>query len=349
MERKRTSLKDIAKEANVSTSLVSFVLNNKDKEHRISPEMAEKIRQVAAKLNYVPNVAAKSLREGKSHTIGLIVSDISNPFFANLARFIERTAGKFKYAVHFANSDECAEQTSMLAENMINRGIDGLIIVPCDGSKQLLNNLLERKIPLVLLDRYIPDVDATYVCLNNRKAGYDATRHLLENGYRHIGIINYKFDLKHTIDRTLGYEDAMREVGLEKEIRKVLVDHKRMAETCSAAISKMMKSKADSLIMTTNTISINCIHAIRQQKIIVPEQLGLVGFDGGDAFDFFYSPLSYIQQPLELMAQKAVEVLIEQIEKGSIFKQQIEYEGVLVKRASSEKKQPQKLAFVKSF
>lgn len=343
MNKKRTSLKDIAKEANVSTSLVSFVLNNKEKEHRIRLEMAEKIRRIAIEMNYTPNVAAKSLREGKSRTIGLIVSDISNPFFANIARFVERTAGKYHYAVHFANSDENAEQTAMLAENMISRGIDGIIIVPCDGCKSLLNNLMDRRIPLVLLDRYIPDVDATYVCLNNRKAGYDATRHLLENGYRHIGMVNYKFNLKHTIDRTLGYEDAMREAGLEKEIRKAFVDHRRMTDSCNTAISKMLKDKADALIMATNTISTNCIHAIRRHKIIVPEQLGLVGFDGGDAFDFFYSPLSYIQQPLESMAQKAVEVLIEQIEEGSIFRQQIEYEGVLIKRASSAKNSMRKI------
>ena len=226
---------------------------------------------------------------------------------------------------------------------MISRGIDGIIIVPCDGCKTLFNSLIERRIPLVLLDRYIPEVDATYVCLNNRKAGYDATRHLLENGYRRIGMINYKFNLKHTIDRTLGYEDAMREAGLEKEIRKMFVDHRRMTDSCNIAISKLLKDKTDSLIMATNTISINCIHAIRRNKIIVPEQMGLVGFDGGDAFDFFYSPLSYIQQPLESMAQKAVEILIEQIEKGSIFKQQIEYEGVLIKRASSVKNSMRKI------
>lgn len=156
-------------------------------------------------------------------------------------------------------------------------------------------------------------------------------------------MINYKFNLKHTIDRTLGYEDAMREAGLEKEIRKMFVDHRRMADSCNIAISKLLKDKADSLIMATNTISINCIHAIRRNKIIVPEQMGLVGFDGGDAFDFFYSPLSYIQQPLESMAQKAVEILIEQIEEGSIFKQQIEYEGVLIKRASSVKNSVRKI------
>lgn len=336
--RKRVLLKDIAEQANVSISLVSIVLNDKARKNGVRPEVAEKIRRVAKELNYAPNAAAKSLREGRSRTIGLIVSDISNPFFANIARHVERTAEKYGYAVHFSSSDENAAKTAMLAENMIGRGIDGIIVVPCEGSRDLIADLAERGIPLVQLDRYFPGINATHICLNNKKAGYDVTRHLIGNGYRKISMINYSFNIQHTLGRNAGYEEAMNEAGLGKNIFKATVTHGKMEESCLAAISKVIKAQSDALIMSTNTIAINCLKILSDKKMRIPEDLALVGFDGGDAFDFFNPSITYIMQPLEAIAQKAVEILIEQIEDSTNhFKQEIEYEGKLIERGSSKK------------
>ena len=202
--RNRISLKDIANRAGVSTSLVSFVLNGKQKQHRIKDEVAQRIKEIAKELNYKPNAAAKSLRNGRSRTIGVVVSDISNPFFAHLARHIEASAERHGYSVHFASSDESAQRTAVLVDNMLNKGVDCIVLVPCEGSDATVKELMDKNIPLVLLDRYIPGINTNYVCLNNRQAAYDATCHLIDEGFRRIGMIAYGVQLKHMTDRIEG-------------------------------------------------------------------------------------------------------------------------------------------------
>jgi len=335
--RNRTSLKDIANRAGVSTSLVSFVLNGKQKQHRIKDEVAQRIKQIAKEMHYKPNAAAKSLRDGRSRTIGVVVSDISNPFFAHLARHIEATAEKYGYSVLFASSDENAQRTADLVDNMMNKGVDCIILIPCEGAETTVKDLIEKNIPLVLLDRYIPGLNTNYVCLNNRQAAYDATSHLIEEGFRRIGMIGYGVRIQHMIDRIEGYRAAMEAHGLKEAACVEYADHGSMQKSCDNAVRKMLERNVDALIFATNTIAVECLYAIRKRGIIVPDQLGIVGFDGGNAFEFFYSPLTYIQQPLEIMAQKSVEILIEQLDSAGGFMQHVETEGILVKRASSTK------------
>ena len=333
--RNRISLKDIANRAGVSTSLVSFVLNGKQKQHRIKDEVAQRIKEIAKELNYKPNAAAKSLRNGRSRTIGVVVSDISNPFFAHLARHIEASAERHGYSVHFASSDESAQRTAVLVDNMLNKGVDCIVLVHCEGSDATVKELMDKNIPLVLLDRYIPGINTNYVCLNNRQAAYDATCHLIDEGFRRIGMIAYGVQLKHMTDRIEGYRTAMTDRGLEAEISIEYADHASMQKSCETAIRKVLERNTEALVLATNTIAVECLYIIRKRGIIVPDQLGIVGFDGGNAFEFFYSPLSYIQQPLEMMAQKAVEILVEQLDSSDSFMQHVETEGILVKRSSS--------------
>ena len=128
---RKTSLKDIAEAAGVSTALVSFVLNGKEKEYRVGEKTAQRILKIANEMNYQPNLAAKSLRSGKTKTIGLVVSDISNPFFSQLARVLEDEAARKGYTVLFGSSDENKDKMNRIVGNLINKGVDGLIIVPC--------------------------------------------------------------------------------------------------------------------------------------------------------------------------------------------------------------------------
>lgn len=335
---KKTSLKDIAAQAGVSPALVSFVLNGKRKQHRIREDVAEKIVRIAKEMNYAPNSAAKSLRGGKSYSIGVVLSDISNPFFSSMARHIETAAEQRDYTVQFSSSDENADREEVLIESMLNRGVDCLIVVPCDGTEEMIGRLSDKKIPLVLFDRYFPKVSASYVCLDNRNASFEATTHLVEQGFKRIGMIAYGMQLQHMNDRIEGYKEAMRAHGLENDVLLEYVDHDSMEKSCSRAIGRMMENGADSLIFATNNISVECLTQLSQKGVRIPDEMGLVGFDGGSAFDFFYSPLTYIQQPVELMARKAVEILLDELESGESLRQRIEVKGSLIKRASSMKK-----------
>ena len=167
----------------VSTALVSYVLNNK-KEGRIKKSVAERIREVATELNYRTNQIAKSLKTNKTFTIGLIISDISNPFFANLARIIEDKADKYNYTVLFGSSDENEQRSKKLIDTFLNRQVDGLIICPGENDFSLVLPLVEQNVPFVLVDRYFPEIKTNYVALDNYAASFMAVQHLVDSGRR---------------------------------------------------------------------------------------------------------------------------------------------------------------------
>lgn len=337
-KKKSVSIKDIAKAAGASPALVSFVLNGKQKQYRVSDAMAEKIREVAKALDYKPNGFAKSLRDGTSHTIGVIVSDISNLFFADIVKNIETAAEEYGYMALFASSDESSDKLADLTEKMLRKEVDGMIVVPCDGSESTIKMLEDRNMPLVLLDRYIPGVKTDYVSLNNRKAAYEATEHLVRQGYRKIGFVGYGANLTNMKGRIEGYTQAMIDNGLKDSVIIRQVEMRTLDKSCEKAMNALMDSEVDAILFATNTITIKCLYYIQNKGIHIPDDLGIVCFDGESAFDFFYAPVTYVSQPLERMARKAVEILIEHLESKDGLTQQVEADGTLVKRASSERR-----------
>lgn len=337
-KKKGISIKDIAKAAGASPALVSFVLNGKQKQYRVSDAMAEKIREIAKELDYKPNGFAKSLRDGTSHTIGVIVSDISNLFFADIVKNIETTAEEYGYMALFASSDERADKLADLTEKMLRKEVDGMIVVPCDGSESTIKMLEDRGVPLVLLDRYIPDVKTDYVSLNNRKAAYEATEHLIRQGYRRIGFVGYGSNLTNMKERVEGYSQAMTANNEKDSIIIKQVEMDNLDKSCEKAMNSLIDNKVDAILFATNSITIKCLYYIQRKGIRIPDDLGIVCFDGESAFDFFYAPVTYVSQPLERMARKAVEILIEHLESNDCLTQQVEADGTLIKRASSERR-----------
>src|SRR5829696_1332820 len=205
---KRVSLKDIAQKVGVSTALVSYVLNNK-KEGRINKDVAQKIKDVAQKLNYRPNQIAKSLKTNKTFTIGLIVADIANPFFSSLARIIEDEAEKSQYTVIFGSSDEKAERSQKLIDVLVDRHVDGMIIAPVENTEAQIKQLQKNAVPFVLIDRCFHDLKVNYVGVNNYEAAYKATIHLIEAGAKSIGMIGFKTNLPNLDDRKKGFKMAL--------------------------------------------------------------------------------------------------------------------------------------------
>ena len=211
--KKRVSLKDVANHLGVSTALVSYVVNGKEKEARVGTEMAEKIRKAIAELNYQPNLIAKSLKSGRTNTIGLIVADISNPFFSNIARIIEDEAQKHGYVVIFGSSDESAKKSKDLVDVFLNRQVDAFIIAPAAGTEKQIKALQKRNVPFVLIDRYFHDVEADSVRINNFEAAGSAVQHLIKNKRSRIAMMAYDTDLPHMQDRKEGYKAALKDNG----------------------------------------------------------------------------------------------------------------------------------------
>ncbi|AXE17326.1 LacI family transcriptional regulator [Runella rosea] len=338
MKTKKVSLKDIAQKAGVSIALVSYVMNGKEKESRVGEEIAKKIKEIAKELNYQPNHLAKSLRSGKTHTIGLIIADISNPFFANIARVVEDEAKRNGYTVIIGSCDENADKSWDLLNVLINRQVDGFIIVSSENSENQVYYLKERNIPFVLLDRHFPDIQTDFVATNNYKASYDAGVHLVKRGYQRIGLVAYKSDMFHMAERIRGYKQALKdsqirfEVGWLKEVRFENIE-KEVREAIDEITSP--DQKVDALIFATYGLAINGLKYLNELRLKVPYDLGIVSFGQAEVFDLYYCPITYLRQPLELLGKTAVQYLIGKLKNPDEGMKQILMEAKLIARESS--------------
>lgn len=312
--KRKTTIKDIADAAGVSVALVSFVMNNMSGgKYRVSAKTTKKILSISEELNYQPNNAARSLRKGRSNTIGVILSDISNPFFSDIARCIEDKAYQYKYTVIFGSTDEDAGKLDNLIKVFINKGVDGLIIVPCDGSRKHIEKVLEANIPLVLLDRTIPDLEVNHVTLNNKKALALAVGNLIEGGSRKIEMISYAWSVSNIAEREAGYQHTMKQFSLSENIRIHRLKYKNIPDQMEKVVTEAVNKGAEALVFATNTLAIAGMKTLCKHNLRVPEDIAVVCFDSSEAFELYYTTVTYIKQPVEQFGQEALDLLVKAI------------------------------------
>ncbi len=333
----KSTIKDIAKQLGVSTSLVSFVLNGKSKEKRISDEMTAKVLKVAKKMNYTPNYLAKSLRHGKSRTLGLIVADISNPFFANLTRHIEIEAFKYNYHVILGNSDENLSKFSNQLKVLKNGQVDGFIITPPHGSEKEIIELQEQNIPFVIIDRIFNIPNTHSVMIDNHKASYKATERLLANNRKNIALINIIPELIHMKQREDGFLDALKDNGIpiNHSIIKHL-DFSHQKDVLMEAIKDVIQKQADAILFTTNKLGLMGVECLKELNVDISNKMSVISYDDPIAFKVSYTPISAIVQPIEQMSKDAVRILMNTIENkynGDII-ENIELDVDFIFRAS---------------
>jgi len=312
---RKVSLKDIANKVGVSTALVSYVLNNQ-KEGRIRKEVAQKIRDTAKQLNYRANLTARSLKTNKTFTIGLVVADISNPFFSALARIIEDAADRDNYTVIFGSSEESPKKSAKLIETFLDRQVDGLIISPPENSEQQVESLMRENFPFVLIDRYFPGLKTNYVAIDNHKAAYEAVKHFIDRRRKRIGMITYNSSIFTLSERTRGYKTALAEVGISFEKRWLKELHAEdFGSSVENAIDELMKRPGgiDALLFGSNTLAVAGLKHLNSIGVKVPRELAVISFDETEAFDLFYAPLTYIKQPLQEMGEIATRILLQHI------------------------------------
>lgn len=345
---KKVSLKDIAEQLGVSTALVSYVLNNKERKGRVGDEMARKIRQLAISLNYQPNFIAKSLQSGKTNTIGVVVADISNPFFSSIARIIEDEAMKQDYVVVFGSSDENAEKSMRLIDVFMNRGVDAFIIAPSENTEKQIKRLQKQQIPVVLIDRYFPDIKSDYVVINNFQAAYNAADHLIKGGRDRVAMLAYDTRMEHMQERIRGYKAALEDNGITfDESWLARVSYQDLGSHVSSAIKGMIRPKlqVNGFFFATNSLAVESLKLLTSSGICIPDDLAVVSFDESDAFDLFYSPVSYVSQSLYDIGKGAIDLALSRIKEKSTQLQRLVIEARLVVRESSSGKDIKKGSF----
>jgi LacI family transcriptional regulator len=312
---KKACLNDIAEQLGVSRTLVSLVLNGKGREHRISDAVCKKVLVVAKEMNYQPNHLAKGLRTGKTHTIGLMIADIANPFFGKLGREIENEASRHGYRVIFCSSDENAENSGHQIEMLLQSQVDGLIISPPAGSEQQIEALEKSRMPYVLIDRYFPGINSNSITIDNFKAANEATSYLLNKGYRNIACITINNSLINMQQRLEGYRQAILDSGrtIDERLVKVLPFSHEKNDFVNAIreLTVAGEVKADAIFFTTSKVGIMALECIHDMELRIPEDIAVVSFDDPDAYRISYPPVTAVAQPLKEIGTQSVKMLLE--------------------------------------
>lgn len=317
--RKKTSLKDIAKRVGVSVALVSYVVNDKNLD-RINKDTAASIRKAAKEMNYRPNRIAQSLKKNKTKTIGLLVADIANPYSSMIARIVEDEAEKFGYSVLFGSAYESVKKSAELIRIFLSRQVDGLIIAPPGGFEEELDKLKEEDIPFVLIDRYFPGKEYNSIRVDDYDSAYGAVKHLIDNGYKRVGIINYQTTMFHLNERTRGYKDALKDAGLKAHPDFVkIIEEKNLEVEVETAMKEMLnrKNPVDALFFTSSNVAIEGLSYLNSHQLSNSDEIGLVCFDETRFYGLYPKALTYVKQPLEEIGKTALRVLKNVMENSS--------------------------------
>lgn len=308
---------DVARRAGVSTSTVSHVVNGT---RFVSDELRERVMQAMRELQYIPNAAARMLTLKRSHMIGLIVSDIRNPFFASVARGVEDVAQEHGYTVVLCNSDENAEREAACLTALESRAVDGVLLASAGVADAHLARLVRAGYPIVLVDRDLPDLGAPAVLLDNEGAAYGAVRHLISGGHRRIAMLTGRASISTTVERVAGYGRALAEAGIAID-KSLLVSGSSTAEGGFQAANKVLDNRRppSAIFSGNNLMSIGALQAIAGRGLSVPDDVALVGFDDFPYpwSDAFRPHLTTVAQPTYELGRRAAEVLVERLHGAS--------------------------------
>lgn len=335
---KKVSLDSIAKELGVSKTLVSLVLNGRGDKNGISKNTQKKVIDLARKLNYKPNLVARGLRTGKSNILGLIVADIGNPFYAKLARGIEDKASKEGYDLIICSSDEKVDREAGLINMLRDRQIDGLIISSTQEANSETINLINEKFPVVLIDRYFPDIEANTVVVNNFLAAQEATQHLVQQHFTKIALMTISpAHISSLNERLEGYKYALKQNKVEicdELIFEVPFDN--INDGVKQAIDHFFQLEADAVFTLNNNLTMASLSYLQQIGKHIPDDIALLSFDDLDLFKLSHPPITAIAQPITEICENAVNLLIDDINEKLQQKKQIVLSTTLKIRKSTQ-------------
>jgi LacI family transcriptional regulator len=314
--RKSVTRDDVARAAGVSTATVSYVVNNGPRP--VSEETRKKVLKVIKNLGYRPNTIARNLRRQRTSTLGLILPDTYNPYFAEVARAVEQTAFDRGFTVILCHSDYTLERELHYVDVLQAERAAGVIWFPATGNAEPGNRLAEYDIPLVVLDRSVEGMQASAVVADNFRGGYLATQHLIDLGHHRIGCITRPFELHHSQERARGYRAALEDHGFSPDERLTVRGGFRLDDGCQAARTLLSMELPPTAIFAYNDfMAIGALRAAVECGLKVPEDLSIVGFDDIPQSAFTCPALTTIRLPKHEMGCKGAELLLDLIDGKS--------------------------------
>ena len=328
------NIRDVATMAGVSVGTVSNVLNHREK---VSPDAVRRVREAIEELGYVRNDAARQLRVGRSSTVGLVVLDVRNPFFTDLARGAESEAARHGLSVILGNSDDDVDREAGYLDLFEEQRVRGILISPYREVGPHLRRLRERGTPTVLVDRRSEDEQFSSVSVDDDLGGWLAANHLIETGRRRILFTGGPFDIRQIVDRQAGARRAVDSAdGVLFETMPTpgasVADGRATGE---AIAQRSPQERPDAVFAANDLIAMGVLQGLAGHGIRVPEEIAIIGFDDIDFASAAVVPLSSVRQPSQLMGETALRMLLAEIDDPASAGQQIVFEPELVVRAST--------------
>lgn len=328
----RVSSKDVAERAGVSIATVSHVINET---RFVSDETRQRVLDAIKELNYRPNAIARSLVTNSTRTIGLVVSDITNPFFTAVARGVEDGMISHRYNTIFCNTDEDPEREENYLHLLATQQIDGLIIAPTGVPTRSLLALAESDVPIVQLDRRAPGLEAPLVSVNNEEGAYRAIRYLIELGHRRIAYLMGIDTVSTQIERLNGWKRALHEANLPIEAELIVRADPRFYGTVPslaaplnrpAPAHQVMPSAYDllqgllrlphrpsAIFVANNQLTLGTLYAFKECGLHCPDHISLISFDDQDWAALLNPPLTVVRQPTYQIGNMAAHLLMSMI------------------------------------
>jgi LacI family transcriptional regulator len=329
------SLRDVAKAAKVSVGTVSNVLNRPEV---VAPETLARVQATIKELGFVPNGFARHLRSGQSRTLGLIVPDVANPFFTEVARGVEDAASKRDYAVFLCNSDESASKEDRYINVLIQQQVRGVLITPADMKSDRLEAMRERGIAVTLLDREIKGRKQCSVSVDDVHGGQIAIEYLAGLGHKNIAWVCGPESIPQVADRGAGVTKAAKVAGTKIETIRVPLMNATKGEEAAKKILEL-DVMPTAIFCANDLLALGVMRALLASKVRIPDQVSVLGYDNIEFAPSAAVPLSSIAQPSYQMGVTAADLLLNECEDGDNHEhQQIRFQPQLVERASTGKR-----------
>ena len=335
--KKKTTMKDVGVEAGVSVATVSAVLNNQTGKIPISDRTREAVQLAVKKLNYRLNEQARSLRTGKSHTVGIVASDITQPFSGEMIRQIEQQVNKWGY--HFLLSDiqNNKEHEKFYLDLFIQKKVDGILFVGASNEIEDTGilELVESGIPVVLTEREVALSQVPSVRVDNYKGAFLATKHLITQGRKMIGYLTGPCGNIISSERQQGYKDSLCQAGIVSGDKLIVEAGLELADGYRAMCELLKKAdQLDAVFAFNDMLAIGAMKAIRDNGLKVGDDIAIVGFDDIPVAEFCEPGLTTVRQPVVEMCVKGVDLLLGMLDDGSFKGQRIVLEPELIVRKS---------------
>jgi len=326
------TIREVANRAGVSSTTVSHVINNT---RFVSAEVRQRVQAAMEELGYRPNALSRSLRRGETKTLGLILPDSANPFFAEIGRSIETAAFSQGYNVILCNTDGDFGREQTYVEVLLNKQVDGIVFVAAGDRSDSLSQILKRDLPIVVVDRDLPEVQLDTVLSDNFQGGFLATQHLIGLGHSRIACISGPSHLTPSALRVTGYKQALLKANLPLDERLIVRGDFHPHSGWQAALYLLSLPEKPSAIFACNDLmAMGVLRAAAECGISVPSDLAVMGYDDIELSSYTTPALSTIHQPKAEIGRAAVQMILERINDRSLPPRREMHSATLVVRGS---------------